>query len=60
MGRVMKEEKQLLNWSPERRELFRIKDALFDIKLRVSHVDKELARDLEVQMDRLLRLAYKS
>ena len=60
MGRVKKEEKQLLNWSPERRELFRIKDALFDIKLRVSHVDKELARDLEVQMDRLLRLAYKS
>ena len=60
MGRVMKEEKQLLNWSPERRELFRIKDALFDIKLRVSHLDKELARDLEVQMDRLLRLAYKS
>ena len=60
MGRVMKEEKQLLNWSPERRELFRIKDALFDIKLRVSHLDKELADDLEVQMDRLLRLAYKS
>ena len=60
MGGVMTEEKQLLNWSPERRELFRIKDALFDIKLRVSHVDKELARDLEVQMDRLLRLAYKS
>ena len=60
MGGVKKEEKQLLNWSPERRELFRIKDALFDIKLRVSHLDKELARDLEVQMDRLLRLAYKS
>ena len=60
MGRVMKEEKQLLNWSPERRELFRIKDALFDIKLRVSHLDKELADDLELQMDRLLRLAYKS
>ena len=60
MGRVKKEEKQLLNWSPERRELFRIKDALFDIKLRVSYLDKELASDLEVQMDRLLRLAYKS
>ena len=60
MGRVKKEEKQLLNWSPERRELFRIKDALFDIKLRVLHIDKELADDLEVQMDRLLRLAYKS
>ena len=60
MGRVMKEEKQLLNWSSERRELFRIKDALFDIKLRVSHLDKELADDLELQMDRLLRLAYKS
>ena len=56
----MKEEKQLLNWSPERRELFRIKDALFDIKLRVSYLDKELASDIEVQMDRLLRLAYKS
>ena len=60
MGRVMTEGKQLLNWSPERRELFRIKDALFDIKLRVLHIDKELARDLEVQMDRLLHLAYKS
>ena len=60
MGGVMKEGKQLLNWSPERRELFRIKDALFDIKLRVSHLDKELADDLELQMDRLLRLAYKS
>lgn len=56
----MAKDKQLLNCSPERRELFRVKDALFDIKLRVSHHDKELASDLEVQMDRLLRLAYKS
>ena len=56
----MAKDKQLLNWSPERRELFRIKDALFDIKLRVLHIDKELADDLELQMDRLLRLAYKS
>lgn len=40
-------------------QIFSIKDALFDIKLGVARYDEELANDLELQIDRLLRLGYK-
>ena len=41
-------------------EILSIKDALFDIKMGVQHHDEELANDLALQIDRLLRLGYKA
>lgn len=62
LRRIIKEEKQkLLNEnvpSPLGMEILSIKDALFDIKSGVAYHDEELANDLGLQLDRLLRLAY--
>ena len=41
-------------------EILSIKDALSDIKRGVSYHDEELANDLALQIDRLLRLGYKA
>jgi len=41
-------------------EILSIKDALSDIKRGVSYHDEELADDLALQIDRLLRLGYKA
>ena len=43
------------------REIHDIKDALFEIRLGLLQEDMhELANDLQLQMDRLLRLGYKA
>jgi len=64
LQRIIKEEKQkLLNEgvpSALGMEILSIKDALFDIKMGVAYHDDELANDLELQIDRLLRLGYKA
>ena len=41
-------------------QIFAIKDELFDIKLRVARHDEELANELGLQIDRLLRLGHKA
>ena len=41
-------------------EILSIKDALSDIKMGVSYHDEELANDLALQIDRLLRLGYRA
>ena len=64
LRQIIKEEKQkLLNEnvpSALGMEILSIKDALFDIYLGLQSLDEELANDLELQMDRLLRLGYKA
>ena len=64
LRRIIKEEKQkLLNEnvpSAIGMEILSIRDALFDIKMGVAYHDDELANDLELQIDRLLRLGYKA
>mgnify|MGYP007071981233 CR=1 FL=1 len=64
LRRIIKEEKQkLLNEnvpSALGMEILSIKDALVDIKMGVGYHDEELANDLELQIDRLLRLGYKA
>lgn len=64
LQQIIKEEKQkLLNEgvpSALGMQIFSIKDALFDIKLRVARHDEELADDLGLQIDRLLKLGYKA
>ena len=64
LRRIIKEEKQkLLNEnvpSALGMEILSIKDALVDIKMGVGYHDEELANDLEMQIDRLLRLGYKA
>lgn len=59
----MMQEEQRLNEdrrSDVGREIHNIKDALFDIYLGLQSLDEELANDLSLQMDRLLRLGYKA
>ncbi len=61
----MMQEEQGKNLNEDRRsdvgrEIHSIKDALFDIYLGLQSLDEELANDLELQMDRLLRLGYKA
>jgi len=62
LRRIIKEEKQeFLNESVPSRvgmEILSIKDALVDIKMGVRYHDEELAEDLALQIDRLLRLGY--
>ena len=75
LRRIIKEEKARLNEaqppsmnikprssvpSSTGREILSIKDALVDIKVGVGYHDEELANDLELQIDRLLRLGYKA
>jgi len=64
LRRIIKEEKQKLLSenvpSAIGMEILSIKDALVDIKMGVDYHDEELANDLELQIDRLLRLGYKA
>ena len=59
----MMQEEQRLNEdsrSDVGREIHNIKDSLFEIYLGLQRLDDELANDLQLQMDRLLRLGYKA
>lgn len=64
LKRIIKEEKaKLLSEnvpSAIGMEILSIKDALGDIKRGVAYHDDELANDLELQIDRLLRLGYRA
>ena len=64
LRRIIKEEKsKLLSEnvpSSVGMEILSIKDALFDILMGVRYHDDELAGDLELQIDRLLRLGHKA
>jgi len=64
LRRIIKEEKQkLLNespMSPTGREILSIKDALHDLVVEVEIYDEELARDLQLQIDRLRELGHKT
>jgi len=64
LRRIIKEEKQkILNEGIPSQigfEILSIKDALSDILTGVRYHDAELAEDLELQIDRLLRLGYKA
>ena len=64
LRRIIKEEKQALlkenPMSPTGREILSIKDALHDLVVEVEIYDEELARDLQLQIDRLRELGHKT
>jgi hypothetical protein len=60
---IIEERTKILNkspLSPVGREILSIKDALRDIVVGVESFDEELARDLQLQIDRLRELGYKA